>query len=91
MTATYILKQKGGLSKIIKSYICDKISQSKGKSYISSSVFLMEFCMNTLSPEYRRLNFSLELKVTAITQIKYNTNKKLGTEMVNANLNFGSF
>ena len=91
MTATYILKQKGGLSKIIKSYICDKISQCKGKSCINSSAFLMEFCVNTLSPEYRRLNFSLRLKLTLITQIKDNTNKKLGTEMVNANLIFGSF
>ena len=51
----------------------------------------MEFCVNTLPPEYSRLNFSLRLKLTLITQMKYNTNKKLGTEMVNANLTFGSF
>ena len=51
----------------------------------------MEFCVNTLSSECRCLNFSLGLKATAITQIKYNTNKKLGTEMLNANLIFGSF
>ena len=91
MTATYKLKQKVGLSKKIKSHICYNIIQWKGKSCINSSVFLMEFCVNTLSPEYRRLNFSLRLKLTLITQIKYNTNKKLGTEMVNANLIFGSF
>ena len=91
MTATYILKQKCGLSKEIKSYIFYKIIQWKGKSCINSSAFLMEFCVNTLSPEYRRLNFSLRLKLTLITQMKYNTNKKLGTEMVNVNLIFGSF
>ena len=91
MTATCILKQKGGLSKKIKSYICYKIIQWKGKSCINSSAFLMEFCVNTLSREYRRLNFSLRLKLTLITQVKYNTNKKLGTEMVNVNLIFGSF
>ena len=51
----------------------------------------MEFCVNTLSPGHRLLKFSLGLKVTAITQIKYNTNKKLGIEMVNVNLIFGSF
>ena len=91
MTATCILKQKGGLSKKIKSYIYYKIIQWKGKSCINSSAFLMEFCVNTLSREYRRLNFSLRLKLTLITQMKYNTNKKLGTEMVNVNLIFGSF
>ena len=91
MTATYILKQKGGLSKIIKSYICDKISQCKRKSCINTFAFLMEFCVNTLSPGHRLLKFSLGLKVTAITQIKCNTNKKLGIEMVNVNLIFGSF
>ena len=92
MNDRYIhLETKGGLSKIIKNYICDKIGQCKGKCCINSSAFPMEFCVNTLSSECRCLNFSLGLKATAITQIKYNTNKKLGTEMLNANLIFGSF
>ena len=92
MTDRYIhFETKVRLSKIIKNYICDKIGQCKGNSCINSSAFPMEFCVNTLSSECRCLNFSLGLKATAITQIKYNTNKKLGTEMLNANLIFGSF
>ena len=50
------LETKGGLSKIIKSYMCDKISQCKGKSCIDSSAFPVEFCVNTLSSEYRCFN-----------------------------------
>ena len=38
------------------------------------------------SSEYICLNLSLRLKATAITQIKYNTNKKLGKRMPYANL-----